>query len=146
VEVIAYFAAVGCVALFLICRRQQEENQDMSNRLVDAERRAVQAEGELGSRDAQNVLVGQPYGMLPPYRNDLHAAHARVEVLEQENARLVRSRAEIRRLASHDPPSLGPRLLVEGRDGRVRSVLVPATAQELGTILSSLDGSGKESA
>jgi hypothetical protein len=110
---------VGCVALYLILRDERREGADTNRRLLDAEQRAVRAEGELGARDARNVLQGRPYGT--PYREDLQAAYARVVVLERENARLIRSRDEIRRLASHDPPS-GPRLLTEGQDGRLRSI------------------------
>jgi len=83
---IAYIASVGCVAMFLRLRDQGSENADVSRRLLDMERRAVEAERALGSRDARLVLEDRPYGMLSPHRDDLHAAHARIVELERENA------------------------------------------------------------
>jgi hypothetical protein len=104
---IAYGASVAAVTLFLVNREQQRENREMRHELTQAERRALLAESELGSMAAGSVLAGRPYGMLP-YRTDLHAAHARIEVLERTNERLTAWRRGMIEKVREAPLALPP--------------------------------------
>lgn len=92
VLILMYLGSISTVALSLICREQWRENTDLRQSLTGAEERAVRAEGEL---DGLNVLEGRPYEMIMPYREGLHA---RIAVLERDNAKLLKSKSEIRRL------------------------------------------------